>query len=129
MSNIPNELKYSKEHEWVRLDGQVATIGITDHAQSELGDIVYIELPKSGSEIAAMGTFGLIESVKAASDLFCPMAGKITEANEDLETAPEKINEDPYGEGWIIKVELGNVEDLNDLMDGAGYQAFLDSQV
>jgi glycine cleavage system H protein len=113
--------RYTKTHEWVAVDGQHATIGITDFAQAQLGDVVFLELPKPGRKLDARETFGVVESVKAASDLFAPVAGRITEVNDRLSTKPELINSDPYGEGWILKLELAG--DLPaDLLDEAGYK-------
>ena len=104
--NVPEELQYTKSHEWVRTEGDTATIGITDHAQEELGDIVYIELPEQGATFEAGESFGTVESVKAVSDLYTPVGGEVVEVNEALEDSPEKINEDPYGEGWMVKLRI-----------------------
>jgi glycine cleavage system H protein len=104
--NVPEELQYTKSHEWVRNEGDTATIGITDHAQEELGDIVYIELPEQGATFEAGESFGTVESVKAVSDLYTPVGGEVVEVNEALEDSPEKINEDPYGEGWMVKLRI-----------------------
>ena len=104
--NVPEELQYTKSHEWVRNEGDTATIGITDHAQEELGDIVYIELPEQGATFEAGESFGTVESVKAVSDLYTPVGGEVAEVNEALEDSPEKINEDPYGEGWMVKLRI-----------------------
>ena len=104
--NVPEELQYTKSHEWVRNEGDTATIGITDHAQEELGDIVYIELPEQGAAFEAGESFGTVESVKAVSDLYTPVGGEVVEVNEALEDSPEKINEDPYGEGWMVKLRI-----------------------
>ena len=104
--NVPEELQYTKSHEWVRTEGDTATIGITDHAQEELGDIVYIELPEQGATFEAGESFGTVESVKAVSDLYTPVGGEVAEVNEALEDSPEKINEDPYGEGWMVKLRI-----------------------
>lgn len=125
MSNVPAGLKYSKEHEWLKLDGNVATIGITDHAQHALGDIVFVELPKVGAEAKYMKPVGVVESVKAASDIFSPVSGKVVEVNSGLTSAPETINTDAYGKGWMVKIELSNTGELANLMDDAGYKAFL----
>ncbi|MBE7461979.1 MAG: glycine cleavage system protein GcvH [Planctomycetes bacterium] len=125
MSRVPGELKYSKEHEWVKLNGNVATIGITDHAQKELGDIVFVELPKAGAAVAFMKPFGTVESVKAASDLFSPVTGKVAAVNGVLDGAPETINKDPYGEGWMIQVELADAGEVAKLLDAKGYQQHL----
>ncbi len=126
-SNVPAGLKYSKEHEWVKVDGNIATIGITDHAQHALGDIVFVELPKAGAEAKYMKPVGVVESVKAASDVFSPLSGKVTAANDALAKSPEIINTDPYGAGWMAKIEMSNTAELNNLMDDAGYKKFLET--
>jgi glycine cleavage system H protein len=122
---IPEDLRYTKNHEWVRVDGGAATIGITDHAQSALGDIVFVEMPEVGKAFGAGETFGVIESVKAASDCFMPAAGKVTAINEALADSPQTVNSDPHGEGWLVKVELADPAEVDPLMDAAGYEAFL----
>ncbi len=122
--NTPSELVYSKSHEWVRIDGNQATIGITDYAQDSLGDIVYVDLPSVNSEYGAHEIFGAVESVKAASDLFIPVAGRVLAVNEDLISAPELINTDPYGKGWMIKIELGS--EREELLNASDYEAFVD---
>jgi glycine cleavage system H protein len=119
--NIPAELKYTKDHEWVRVEGNVATIGITDFAQSELGDIVYVEIETEGEELAQEEVFGSVEAVKTVSDLFMPISGKIIEFNTALEANPEAVNTDAYGEGWMIKVEISNESELSSLLDAAAY--------
>jgi glycine cleavage system H protein len=119
--NIPSDLKYSREHEWVRVEGNLTTIGITDYAQEELGDIVNVELPDEGNEIHKDEAFGAVESVKASSEVFSPVSGKIVEVNEPLMDAPEMINEDPYDEGWMVKIEMSDPSELEDLMDAEGY--------
>lgn len=122
--NIPQELKYSKDHEWVKVEGNTATIGITDFAQDQLGDIVYVDISFSeGDDIAIGEAFGSVEAVKTVSDLFMPVSGKLVAINEDLNGEPEKINSDPYGEGWIIKIEVSNPSELEDLLDAEGYQS------
>ena len=121
--NFPAELRYTKDHEWIKLEGNVATIGITDFAQHELGDIVYVDINTVGKELSAEEVFGTVEAVKTVSDLFLPVAGTITELNPLLEKQPELVNTDPYGDGWMIKVKLSSAEDLDALMDAAGYQA------
>lgn len=126
--NIPSELKYSKEHEWVRVTDEVATIGITDFAQEELGDIVNVELPDEGDTFAKDEAFGAIESVKASSEVFCPVGGKVVEINEPLFDTPELLNEDPYDEGWMVKVQLGDPSDLDGLMDAAAYQQYIEEE-
>lgn len=121
--NIPQDLLYSKDHEWVRVEGDVATVGITDFAQSELGDIVFVEVETVDEELDGEEVFGTIEAVKTVSDLFMPMAGTVAEMNEGLEDNPALINEDPYGEGWIIKVKLGEGADLSGLLNAEAYAA------
>lgn len=119
--NIPAELKYTKDHEWVRVEGNIATIGITDFAQSELGDIVYVEIETEGEELAQEEVFGSVEAVKTVSDLFMPLSGKIIEFNTALEANPEAVNTDAYGEGWMIKVEISNESELSSLLDASAY--------
>jgi glycine cleavage system H protein len=119
----PDDLSYSKEHEWVRVDGSRATIGITSFAANELGDIVFVELPEPGASLSQFGTFGVVESVKAVSDLYAPVSGEVVEVNEALRDAPELLNSDPFGEGWIAKVELADPAELDNLMDAAAYAA------
>lgn len=123
--NIPAELKYTKDHEWIRVEGNVATVGITDFAQSELGDIVYVEIETEGEELEKEEVFGSVEAVKTVSDLFMPISGKIIEFNSALEADPEAVNKDPYGNGWMIKVEISNTAELDNLLDAAGYQALI----
>jgi len=110
--SVPHDLQYTKSHEWVRTDGDTATIGITEHAQEELGDVVFVELPDEGATIEAGESFGTVESVKAVSDLYAPVGGEVVEINSSLEDAPEKINDDPYGEGWIVKLRTSEEADL-----------------
>jgi glycine cleavage system H protein len=117
----PENLLYSKEHEWVKVDGDVATIGITDYAQNSLGDIVYVELPKVGTKISQFGNVGVIESVKAVSDLFTPISGEITEINSALDNDPSSVNREPYGEGWLMKVKLTNPGETSNLMSPEDY--------
>lgn len=119
--NIPQDLRYTKEHEWVRLEGDTATIGITDYAQGELGDIVFIEVETVDESVAADEVFGSIEAVKTVSDLFSPLAGEVTEFNEALEDDPESVNNDPYGAGWIIKLKVTDVADVEGLMTAEAY--------
>ncbi len=121
----PANLKYSKEHEWVKVDGGIATIGITSHAQSSLGDIVYVELPKIGTKYSSMKEFGVVESVKTVSTLYCPVSGEVTEVNSNLSSKPEAVNSDPYGEGWMIKVKMANPSDLDKLLSASDYEALL----
>jgi glycine cleavage system H protein len=120
--NFPENLRYTKDHEWVLLDGDIATIGITDFAQHELGDIVYVEIEKKGKTLAAEAIFGTVEAVKTVSDLFLPVSGTITELNPILGGEPEKVNTDPYGDGWMIKMKVDNPGDVSKLMDAEAYQ-------
>ncbi|WP_311567146.1 glycine cleavage system protein GcvH [Porphyromonas uenonis] len=120
--NFPNELKYTADHEWVRINGNEAVIGITDFAQSELGEIVYVDVDTQGEKIERNEVFGSIEAVKTVSDLMMPMTGEVLEVNEELEDAPELVNEDPYGKGWIIKVAIANPAEADELLDAASYQ-------
>jgi glycine cleavage system H protein len=121
----PEDLKYSKEHEWARVSGDTAMIGITHHAQDKLGDIVFVEMPAVGTEYKQMAEFGVVESVKTVSTLYLPVGGKVVEINEDLGSAPELINTDPYGKGWIIKVKMSDPADLNKLLSSKEYQKLL----
>ena len=125
--NIPEELKYTEEHEWIRLEGNIATVGITDFAQSELGDIVYIEVDTLDSEINSNDVFGTVEAVKTVSDLFMPVNGKVVDVNSSLEDNPEAVNDDPYGEGWIIKIEVSNSSDIDALMNSEEYKNLIGS--
>jgi len=122
---IPPGLKYSKEHEWVAADDAVATIGITDYAQDQLGEIVYIELPAVGDKVSKDDPFGVVESVKAVSDIYAPVSGTVVEINEDLPESPETVNEDPYGDGWLIKVKVSDPSDFDELMDQEEYEELL----
>ena len=117
----PDDLRYSREHEWVRVDGSVAVIGITSFAANELGDIVYVELPEVGATLTQFGSFGVVESVKAVSDLFAPASGEVTETNGDLRASPELLNTDPFGSGWIAKVTLADPGEMEKLLDAAAY--------
>ena len=123
--NIPEELKYTKDHEWISVDGEIATIGITDFAQRELGDIVYVEVETVGESLDADEVFGTVEAVKTVSDLFLPVSGEIIEFNEDLEDTPEDVNTDPYSKGWMIKLKLSNVEDISQLLDSSQYRELI----
>lgn len=123
--NFPENLKYTKDHEWIRLEGDVAFIGITDFAQSELGEIVFVDVTTVGDELEAEETFGSIEAVKTVSDLFLPVTGEVLEANETLEDTPELVNSDPYGEGWIVKVKVANPADVEALLSAADYKALI----
>ncbi|MFN8309491.1 MAG: glycine cleavage system protein GcvH [Chitinophagales bacterium] len=120
--NFPDDLKYSKEHEWVRVEGDHAIIGITDFAQKELGDIVYVDINTIGDSISKDQVFGTVEAVKTVSDLFMPVSGKVLEMNKGLDSQPEAVNSDPYGAGWIIKIEVSNKSELDQLMDSAAYK-------
>ncbi len=122
--SYPESCRYTKEHEWVRPEGDIATIGITFHAQSELGDIVFVDLPKLGASIEKAASFGSIESVKAVSDVYAPVGGEVTAINETLTSAPEKVNADPQGEGWLIKLRMSDPVDLTTLMTAAEYEAY-----
>lgn len=117
----PEELRYSKDHEWVRVEGGVGTIGITEYAANELGDVVFVELPEVGAELSQFGAFGVVESVKAVSDLFAPVSGVVTEVNSELSRRPELLNSDAYGEGWICRIELRDRAEVDGLMDAAAY--------
>jgi len=121
----PTQFKYSKDHEWVEVKGDAATVGITDYAQSELGDVVFVELPAVGAAVTAGKTFGSVESVKAVSEIYAPASGTVTEANSALVKAPEAINTDPHGAGWLIKIKLANAAEVSSLMDAAAYEAFI----
>jgi len=121
----PAQFKYSKDHEWIEVKGDVATVGITDYAQSELGDVVFVELPAVGAAVTAGKTFGSVESVKAVSEIYAPATGTVTEANSALVKGPEAINTDPHGAGWLVKIKLANATELNSLMDAAAYEAFI----
>ena len=123
--NFPTNVKYTKEHEWIRLEGDVAYVGITDYAQEQLGDIVFVDIPTEGETLAADEVFGTIEVVKTISDLFLPVAGTILEQNEALADQPELVNQDPYGEGWIIKLKPTDASELDDLLDAAGYKEII----
>ncbi len=124
--SIPDDLKYTKDHEWVRIEDDVVTVGITHHAQDQLGDVVFVELPDAGSSFGAGDTFGTVESVKAVSDLFAPVGGEVTEVNEDLADTPEAVNSDPYGVAWMIKLRVSDRAELDGLMDSTAYKALLE---
>ena len=125
MASIPSDLKYTKSHEWVRVDGDIVTVGMTDYAQSELGDITYLELPDPGTSVAATEPFGVVESVKAASDIYAPIAGEVIERNEDAVSAPDVVNASPYEQAWLIKVKLADADSLNGLMSADDYEQYL----
>lgn len=122
---FPEELKYTEDHEWVRLEGDTATVGITDHAQHELGDIVYIDITTVGESLAKSEVFGSVEAVKTVSDLFLPVAGEVLEVNSALDTTPEAVNNDPYGDGWIIKMKVSDASELDSLMSAEDYKTFV----
>jgi glycine cleavage system H protein len=128
MMEIPEGLKYSKEHEWVLIEGNVATIGITEYAQEELGDIVYVELPEVGEKVVKDDPFGAVESVKAVSDIYAPVSGTVLEVNDALPDSPETINDDAYGDGWMIRVEMSDTDDLKDLMTAEEYAEYVEQQ-
>jgi glycine cleavage system H protein len=128
MANIPEGLYYSKDHEWLKVEGDAGTVGITDHAQNSLGDVVYVELPKAGENFAAHDTFGSVESVKAVSELFLPVGGEITEVNEALNDEPEKVNNDPYGEGWMVRIRLSSRGEVDSLLSAAEYEDYIKSE-
>ncbi len=124
MANVPENLHYSKDHEWVRVEGDLAIIGITDHAQEQLGDVVYVELPKAGETFAANESFGSVESVKAVSEIFTPVSGEISEVNDSLNDEPEKVNHDPYNNGWMIKIRMSTPGEVDSLLTAAEYEDF-----
>ena len=121
----PNDYRYTKDHEWVKVDGSIGTIGITDYAQQELGDVVFVELPKVGAHLKAGESLGTVESVKAVSEIFCPVSGDVTEINPALGNAPEKINQDPHNSAWLIKLRLTDAKETSGLMDAAAYEAYI----
>jgi len=123
--DFPDELKYTEEHEWVAVEGDIATIGISDFAQSQLGDVVFVELPEVGDDLEAGKPFGVVESVKAVSDIYSPLSGEVVEINEELPDAPETLNTSPYEDGWLIKLRLSNPEELDDLLDADSYQELI----
>ncbi len=125
MANIPQGLKYTEDHEWVKIEGDTATFGITDYAQGELGDVVFLELPSVGDEVKQGDTFGSIEAVKTVADLYAPLSGEVIEINEALENEPETVNKDPYGNGWLIKITLSDATEVDSLMDAAAYEQHL----
>ena len=123
--NVPQSLKYTKEHEWVREDGGIVTVGIIDHAQGELGDIIFVEFPEIGQEIERDEPFGTIEAVKTVADLFAPISGTVTEINEKLDDSPESVNQDPYGDGWMVKVSVSEADELDNLMSSDQYREMI----
>ena len=124
--SIPTDLRYTSSHEWVRVDGDVATVGISHHAQDALGDVVFVDLPEVGDDLTAQEAVGEVESVKAVSDIYAPVSGEVTEVNQTLEDAPETVNSDPYGEGWLYKVSLSDPNAVNSLLDAVAYEALLE---
>ena len=127
MSNIPDGLHYSKDHEWLRVEGETGTVGITDHAQNSLGDVVYVELPKVGDSFGGHESFGSVESVKAVSELFLPVGGEVVEVNESLQDEPEKVNTDPYGEGWMVRIRVSDPSQVDGLLSPKEYEDFVQS--
>lgn len=125
MANVPEDLHYSKDHEWIRVEGDTGAVGITDHAQQALGDVVYVELPKVGEKFDAHATFGSVESVKAVSELFTPVGGEVIEVNESLNDSPEVVNSDPYGAAWMIKLKIADKSEVDSLMNAAEYEDYI----
>jgi glycine cleavage system H protein len=127
---IPDDLRYTREHEWARIDlkQKIATIGVTDYAQEKLGDVVHVDLPEEGADVVREDPFGSVESVKAVSDMFAPLSGKVIEINDDLLDSPEMVNEDPYGEAWMVKIKITDMAGVDQLMDSAAYKKFVESQ-
>lgn len=126
--NIPEALRYTKDHEWIQLNDGIATVGITDHAQGELGDIVFVEFPDAGETVTKDDPFGTIEAVKTVADLFAPVSGEIVEINDAIEDEPERVNSDPHGNGWLVKIKLSDTKEWEDLMSDSDYRTFLESQ-
>jgi glycine cleavage system H protein len=124
MANVPEQFHYSKDHEWISVEGDIGTIGITDHAQHSLGDVVYVELPKVGDKFEAHEAFGSVESVKAVSEIFCPVSGAVVEVNESLQDEPEKVNSDPYGAAWMIRIKMSNRSEVDSLLTATEYEDF-----
>ena len=125
MSNIPENLRYSKDHEWVKIDGDVASIGITDYAQHSLGDVVYVDMPRVGDKFGTHEAFGSVESVKAVSEIFTPVSGEVVEVNETLNDTPEKVNSDPYGDAWFVKIKMENSLEVDAMLSGEEYEEYL----
>ncbi|MBM4270158.1 MAG: glycine cleavage system protein GcvH [Deltaproteobacteria bacterium] len=123
---LPEDLKYTREHEWVSIEENVATVGITDHAQEQLGEVVFVELPGVGDRVEKSEPFGVVESTKAVSDIYAPLTGEVTEVNDDLPDSPELVNEDPYGDGWMVKITIGEDTDLDDLMTAEEYRQYIE---
>ena len=128
MSNIPEDLSYTKDHEWVRVSGDSATVGITDHAQNQLGDVVYVELPRVGDNFESSESFGSVESVKAVSEIYMPVSGVVTQVNEALNESPEKVNEDPYGTGWMIVIQMNEPARVDSLLSAIEYEDYIKSE-
>ena len=126
MSEVPGELRYTKEHEWIRIEGDNVVIGVTDYAQDALTDVVWVELPEIGSVVGSMESFASVESVKSVSEIYAPVSGEVLEVNDSLEDSPEQINEDPYGNGWICKMAISDPSELGDLLDGATYRSLIE---
>ena len=126
MSEVPDELRYTKEHEWIRIEGDSVTIGVTDYAQDALTDVVWVELPEIGAVVESMESFASVESVKSVSEIYAPVGGKVIEVNDSLEDSPEQINEDPYGNGWICKMSIADASELENLLDGARYRGLIE---
>lgn len=125
MATYPENFRYTKEHEWVSVNGEVGTVGITDHAQSELGDIVFVDLPKPGARVEKSKTIGSVESVKAVSDIYSPVSGEVVEVNDSLAQSPEKLNADPHGDAWLVRIRLSEAAEINDLLSAADYQKYI----
>lgn len=125
MANTPEDLSYTKDHEWVRVSGDTATVGITDHAQQQLGDVVYVELPKVGDKFEAAEPFGSVESVKAVSEVYMPLSASVTEVNDSLNDQPEQVNEDPYGAGWMIRIKMANPSEVDGLLSAVEYEDYI----
>ncbi len=126
MSEVPDELRYTKEHEWIRIEGDSVTIGVTDYAQDALTDVVWVELPEIGAVVQSMESFASVESVKSVSEIYAPVGGEVIEVNDSLEDSPEQINEDPYGNGWICKMSIADASELENLLDGATYRGLIE---
>jgi glycine cleavage system H protein len=125
MANTPEDLNYTKDHEWIRVQGDVATVGITDHAQKQLGDVVYVELPKAGDKFEASEPFGSVESVKAVSEIYMPLSGSVVEVNDSLNDEPERVNTDPYGDGWMIRIKMDNPSQVDGLLSSIEYEDYI----
>ena len=123
---LPEDLKYTREHEWLAIEDKVVTVGITDHAQEQLGEVVFVELPAAGDKVEKSEPFGVVESTKAVSDIYAPVSGEVAEVNDDLPDSPELVNEDPYGDGWMVKITIGDESDLEDLMTAEEYQEYIE---